>query len=219
MYAAEALDEMIRIARDKKILCIADEVMTGFYRSGHFFATDACTHKPDIYCLSKGLTGGTMAMGITACASYIYDAFYSDDKFKALFHGHSFTANPLACAAANASLDILEQAETKQNIRRIEERHTAFAHLLKEQSLYENVRQCGTVLAFDVVTGSGTDYFNTIRNTLYAFFMERGILLRPLGNTLYIMPPYCIRDEELDAVYASILALPAYLAERLLNPS
>lgn len=204
MYESEPLSELLQIAKQHSVLCIADEVMTGFYRTGKMFAGDHCTVKPDIICLSKGLTGGTMALGITACAQFIYDAFYSDDKMKAFYHGHSFTANPLACATALASLDLLESEECKNNIERILQNHHDFKTQLQQFGNIEHIRQRGTVLAFDLITESGTQYFNQVRDKIYTYFMDEGILLRPLGNTMYIMPPYCIKNAELEKIYAAI---------------
>ncbi len=208
-YAPEHLEALLQIAKKYGIICIADEVMTGFYRTGKFFASDHCATKPDIMCLSKGLTGGTMALGITACAQYIFDAFYSTDKMKALYHGHSFTANPLACAAANASLDLIEEPGFTDRIANIVLQHQTFAARLSAYRNIENIRQCGTIIAFDFISEGGTQYFNSIRDSLYNYFIGHGVLLRPLGNTVYIMPPYCITDNELEKVYAVIENFPA----------
>ena len=208
MYSPEILDQLIARCQSQGILCIADEVMTGFGRTGRFFATDALIHKPDIYCLSKGLTGGTMALGVTSCTAAIFEAFWSDDKLKALFHGHSCTANPLACAVALASMDLTEQAQTWANIRRIEASHQAFMGRLEANwgHKIENLRQLGVVLAFELKAESETSYFNPLRERIWDFFISRRLILRPLGNTIYILPPYCMRQEELEAVYAGIEA-------------
>ncbi len=207
MYEPAILDKLFQLARRKGALIIADEVMTGFGRTGKLFASDYLVEKPDLMCLSKGLTGGTMALGVTACVQTIYDAFLSDDKFKTLFHGHSFTANPLACTAALASMDLLLLAKTKANIQRISQNHTAFAARLATYSTVENIRQHGTLLAFDLKAGEQTSYFNNIRDTAYNFLLERSILMRPLGNVLYLMPPYCTTDEQLIYTYEQIEAL------------
>lgn len=207
MYEPAVLDELIRLARRKGALIITDEVMTGFGRTGRLFASDYLQQKPDLMCLSKGLTGGTMALGVTTCTQAIYDAFLSDDKFRTLFHGHSFTANPLACTAALASLDLTLSDETKAAIQRITERHAVFAGRLAAHPNAGNVRQCGTLLAFDLSANEQTGYFNTIRDKAYNFLLERGVLMRPLGNVLYVMPPYCTTDEQLAYVYAQVEAL------------
>ncbi|GAB4041685.1 adenosylmethionine--8-amino-7-oxononanoate transaminase [Spirosoma gilvum] len=204
MYQPEVLDKLIALARRHGTLIIADEVMTGFGRTGRLFASDYLHEKPDLMCLSKGLTGGTMALSITTCTQAIYEAFLSTDKHKTLFHGHSFTANPLACAASLASMDLLLSAETQQAIQRIAQRHTEFAQQLVDYSTVENIRQQGTLLAFDLKAGEQTSYFNSIRDVAYNFLLEQGILMRPLGNVLYLMPPYCTTDEQLDYTYTKI---------------
>lgn len=196
MYEAEMLDRLLSIARQHEVLCIADEVMTGFHRTGTFLATDQCMHDPDIICLSKGITGGSLPLAVTLCRQEIYDAFYSDDKMKALWHGHSYTGNPLACAIANASMDLLESVETQTAIHRIIAQQQAFAEELLQQERIENIRQTGTIIAWDIVV-EDEGYFSSIRDSLYEKALEQGVLLRPLGNTLYIMPPYCCSEDEL----------------------
>ncbi|MFY7815110.1 MAG: adenosylmethionine--8-amino-7-oxononanoate transaminase, partial [Chryseobacterium taeanense] len=144
MHKAEDLSELMKVCRKQKILMIQDEVFTGFGRTGKLFAADHLSEKPDIMCFSKGLTGGTMPMGITSCSQEIFDEFLSDDQYKTLFHGHSFTANPLACTAALASMELLLQPETLENIELIVEKHSAFSEILSRHSKVENVRQTGT---------------------------------------------------------------------------
>jgi adenosylmethionine-8-amino-7-oxononanoate aminotransferase len=205
MYDAQWLDALISLCRRHGILCIADEVMTGFGRTGTFFASDRLKESPDIFCLSKGLTGGFMPMGVTSCTEAIHGAFVTDDKLKTFFHGHSYTGNPLACAAALASLDLLENEEASRNIRCIESSHLAFAEKMKSLSNVRNVRVTGTILALDIVTGKETSYFDDIRKELTAFFLSRGVLLRPLGNVVYVLPPYCITPDELGRVYDVIV--------------
>lgn len=206
-YQPWQLDELIQMVHDAGALCIADEVFTGFYRTGTIFAIDQIKNKPDIVCVSKGLTGGFLPLGLTVCSLKVYEAFYSDDKAKTFFHGHSYTGNPLSCAAACASMDITESEECKNNVERIVRKHGEFANYLHGREEVEKIRQRGTILAFDIKTNEGTSYFNSLRDTLYNFFLEKGVLLRPLGNTLYILPPYVITDQELDFVYSSIKSL------------
>ena len=211
MYEAEYLDQLIRHCKEEGVLTIADEVMTGFGRTGKLFASDHLPAKADLMCFSKGLTGGTMALGVTTCTDKIYEAFLSDDKLKTLFHGHSFTANPVACAAALASLDILLENKTISDIERIRLSHQQFAEQIKKHPKVKDVRQTGTILAIEWENPAGTSYFNHLRDSLYHFFLEEGILLRPLGNIIYILPPYCISNEELDFVYSKIsLALERF---------
>jgi adenosylmethionine-8-amino-7-oxononanoate aminotransferase len=204
MYEPALLDQLFELARRNNTLIIADEVMTGFGRTGRLFASDHLQQKPDLICLSKGLTGGTMALGVTTCTQTIYDAFLSDDKYKTLFHGHSFTANPLACTAALASMDLLLSDETQANIRRIAERHYTFTARLANYPNAVNVRQCGTLLALNLNATGETGYFSTIRDRAYNFLLERGVLMRPLGNVLYLMPPYCTTDVQLEYVYEQV---------------
>lgn len=204
MYEADFLDTLLTCCKENNILCIADEVMTGFGRTGKFFACDHLKNEPDIICLSKGLTGGTMALGITTCKQKIYEAFLSEEKTKTFFHGHSFTANPVACAAAIASLELMNEPQTSESITRISQQHISFANKLKQYSQVQNIRNKGTILAFDIRTGENTSYFHSLRDELYDFFMREGIILRPLGNTLYIMPPYCITQNQLETIYKAI---------------
>lgn len=204
MYEARYLDELLSHCQKEGVLTIADEVMTGFGRTGQLFASDHLTAKPDLMCFSKGLTGGTMALGITSCVAKIYDAFLSDDKLKTLFHGHSFTANPIACSAALASLDILLLPETMENIQRIAGKHALFASSIKNHCKIKDLRHTGTIIALEWETGDNTSYFNSLRDELYNFFLKEGILLRPLGNIIYIMPPYCVTNDQLDYIYIKI---------------
>lgn len=204
MYEAEALDSLIWLCKYHEIICIADEVMTGFGRTGKLFACCYLKQEPDIICLSKGITGGTMALGATSCNETIYEAFLSDDKLKTLFHGHSYTANPIACAASLGSLDLTLSEDTKVALDRITKGHKLFSEKLKLFSKIENVRCTGTILAFDIKSEEGVTYFNSVRDEFYNYFLEKGIILRPLGNTLYIMAPYVITDEEMRQVYDAI---------------
>lgn len=204
MYAPEALEPLLKVCKDNDVLCIADEVMVGFGRTGTFFASEQMTTKPDIFALSKGLTGGTMALGATTCTQQIFDAFWSNDKFKTLFHGHSCTGNPLACAVGLASMDLMEKPETQASMKNIIQRHKQFQEVLQTYPIAHNIRQHGVVLAFDIVTGEETSYFNSIRDEIWNFFISRYLLLRPLGNTVYILPPYVINDAQLDLVYEGI---------------
>lgn len=204
MYAPEILDAIISCCRKEGILIIDDEVMTGFGRTGKFFACDYLNEKPDMVCLSKGLTGGAMAFGVTSCSEQIYQAFCSGDKTKTLFHGHSYTGNPIACAAALASLDLMESEETWRNIGRIHNSHLAALERFRQLEGVSNCRVTGTILALDLVTAEDSSYLNTIRDRLYHHFIAQGVLLRPLGNIVYILPPYCMEEGQLNKVYKSI---------------
>ncbi|OON65656.1 adenosylmethionine--8-amino-7-oxononanoate transaminase [Hymenobacter sp. CRA2] len=207
MYEPDALDTLISCCHEHGVLCIADEVMTGFGRTGQLFAADYLQTQPDIICLSKGLTGGTMALGATTCTAAIYEAFLSDDRTRTFFHGHSYTANPVACTAGLASLELLLAPESAADRARVEARHAAFAAELRGQSGIAEVRQRGTILAVEFRVAEGTSYFSRLRDEFYALSLERGVLLRPLGNIVYVLPPYCITDAELRQVYDTLLAM------------
>lgn len=208
IYSTDILEGISQLCKKHDVLLIIDEVFTGFGRTGKWFATHhAKGVEPDMVCLSKGLTGGTMALGVTTCTQQIYEAFLSDDKAKTLFHGHSFTANPVACSAALASLDLMEKPQVWQQIARISERHLAFKQELAESSVVSNARTLGTLLAFEVDTGEENSYFHNLRDRMYEHFLKAGVVLRPLGNTLYILPPYCITEAQLTQVYEAIRSL------------
>ncbi|NDK56301.1 adenosylmethionine--8-amino-7-oxononanoate transaminase [Pontibacter fetidus] len=213
MYEPEVLDKLLAICQQHNILTIADEVMTGFGRTGKLFASHYLQNKPDMVCLSKGLTGGTMALGVTTCSNKIYNAFLADDKGKTLFHGHSYTANPVACAAGIASLALTTSPETQQNLERIATRHQAFAEELKPLQGIKEVRQRGTILAIEFADES-TSYFSNLRDLFYNYTLEQGVILRPLGNIIYIIPPYCITDTQLDKVYQTIKGMQKLIADR-----
>src|SRR4051812_1846506 len=174
MYDAKWMNELLRFVQSKNIICIADEVMTGFGRTGKLFASEYMECKPDIICLSKGLTGGTMALGVTACTNKIYEAYLKDDKLKTFFHGHSFTANPLACTAALASLDLLLQEDCLQRIAWIAAQHQGFLQLLREKKSIKNVRNLGTIIAFEVREGKD-EYLNNISHVFTQQCLENGI--------------------------------------------
>ncbi|MEI7596763.1 MAG: adenosylmethionine--8-amino-7-oxononanoate transaminase [Bacteroidota bacterium] len=204
MYEKSVLDKMLMYAKAAGVITIADEVMTGFGRTGRMFASDHLEVKPDIMCLSKGLTGGTLPMGLTTCANFIYDAFLSDEKSKALFHGHSFTGSPVGCAAALASLDLVEKLEFYENIKRIESALHVFAASLFGNKKIFDIRHKGIVLAIDIKTSESTGYLNSSQQEIVNFFLQRKIILRPLGNVLYLMPPTVISDEDLNLVFDAI---------------
>lgn len=204
MHSAAALNELMAHCRKENILMVQDEVFTGFGRTGLNFAANHLQQEPDIMCFSKGLTGGTMPLGLTTCSQKIYEAFLSEDRHKALFHGHSFTANPLACTAALASLELLLLPETQERISSITAQHSIFSDEIREHEKVKEVRQTGTILAIEWETGKTTSYFNEFRDKIYHYFLDHGILLRPLGNIIYILPPYCIEDKDLNYIYMTI---------------
>jgi adenosylmethionine-8-amino-7-oxononanoate aminotransferase len=207
MYEPAALDKLLKVFREHEIICIADEVMTGFGRTGKLFASEYMQYKPDIICLSKGLTGGTLPLGITACTEKIYNAFVSDDRVKTFFHGHSFTANPLSCTAALASLDLLQEQTCIDNINGITKQHQRFLDRVKNHQRTKNHRQLGTILAFEINSHEDDQYLNNISPLVTQKGLSKGVFLRPLGNTLYIMPPFCITEIQLQKVYDTIIEI------------
>jgi adenosylmethionine---8-amino-7-oxononanoate aminotransferase len=204
MYAPEVLDDMIAICTDHNVFTIADEVMTGFGKTGKTFATDYLQNKPDMMCLSKALTGGTIPMAITSFTQEIFEGFMDDDTNKAFFHGHTFTANPTGCAAALASIDLLQTDEMQNNIRRVNESHLAFETKIKNHPKVKTTRVKGVIFALEIKTENEESYYGTMRNKLYNFFIENGIILRPVGNIVYILPPYIITNTQLQKVYQTI---------------
>jgi adenosylmethionine-8-amino-7-oxononanoate aminotransferase len=170
--------------------------MTGFGRTGKIFASEYMEQKPDIICLSKGLTGGALPLGITACVKKIHDAYVQDDRMMTFFHGHSFTANPISCASAIASLALLKENNCRLAIERISTANKSYIEVLEDQQLpLVNIRQTGTILAFEV-DEAHHEYLNVTGHVIGRSAMEKGLYIRPLGNTVYLMPPYCITEEE-----------------------
>ena len=213
MYDATAMDMLLDEIKKQDILVIADEVLTGFGRTGKRFAGEYLRQKADIICLSKGLTGGTMALGVTASTERVFEAFLSDDKRKTLFHGHSFTANPLACSAALASLDLFLQPDCQDRIAQIAHRHSDFLDTIRPYPIVRDARSLGTILAFELNTGPD-GYSNSISQRITAAALDAGIYLRPLGNTVYFMPPYCITQKEMDQVYDFLVHCLVSYSER-----
>lgn len=201
MYEPETLDKLIQICQANNVLTITDEVMTGFGKTGKTFATDYLVEKPDMMCLSKALTGGTIPMAITTFSSVIFEAFYDDDINKALFHGHTFTANPTGCAAALASLELLQTNEMQANIIRVNKSHLDFQERIKNHPKVTVTRVLGVIFALEIKTETAASYYGGLRNKLYNFFIENGVILRPVGNIVYILPPYIISEEQLEKVY------------------
>lgn len=205
MHSPQGLDALIRLCHEQGIWCIADEVFTGFGRTGRWFASDFLEETPDLICLSKGLTGGVMAAGATLCTDALYQEFLSEDLQKTFFHGHSYSGNPVACAAALASLDLLEQPGCWESIQRIESRHHLFAESLQGHPQLRGIRRQGTILALELEVAGASSYLSDIRRQIVNHFMAQSIWIRPLGNTLYFVPPYCTTDKELDHLYHSTL--------------
>lgn len=204
MYSPEVLDKMIALCKVHSVFTIADEVMTGFGKTGKTFATDYLVNKPDMMCLSKALTGGTIPMAITTFTQEIFDGFYDDDVNKALFHGHTFTANPTGCAAALASLELLQTPEMQANLKRVNQSHLQFENKIKSHPKVKTTRVLGVIFALEIKTNSEESYYGTLRNKLYNFFIENGVILRPVGNIVYVLPPYIMTNSQLQKVYQTI---------------
>ena len=204
MYEGSELDKLIKICKENQVFTIADEVMTGFGKTGKTFACNYLEEKPDMMCLSKALTGGTIPMAITTFTSAIFDGFYDDDVNKALFHGHTFTANPTGCAAALASIQLLKSDEMQENIERVNSQHLHFQEKIKAHQKVKTTRVLGVIFALEIKTESQASYYGSLRNKLYNFFIENGVILRPVGNIVYILPPYVITNEQLQKVYQTI---------------
>ncbi len=205
MFSPKALDELLRLCQAHGVITIADEVMTGFGRTGPLFACDYLTRCPDIVCLSKGISGGFLPLSVTACNEKIFKRFLSSDLHKALLHGHSYTANPIACAAALASLDLLEDERCSKQRQTIEKMHNEFVSKYKNHPRLVRCESLGTILALEYKTDETSGYFSDCRDRLYPFFLGRKILLRPLGNVVYVLPPYCITPLELETIYETII--------------
>jgi adenosylmethionine-8-amino-7-oxononanoate aminotransferase len=213
MYEPDPMNQLLEAVHTEDIICIADEVLTGFGRTGPLFASEKIKSPADIICLSKGLTGGTLALGVTACSQQLFNAFLSSDRTRTFFHGHSFTANPLACTAGLASLDLLEEPACSKQIRDIGLLHEEFAKKeLPEYGtgIFQNIRTMGTILAFELNTGTNA-YLNEVGSVIMRKAMLKGIYLRPLGNTVYVLPPYCITSQQLRLIYNFILSIPDWL--------
>lgn len=196
----EFIQKLEKLIRQHNLLLIYDEVMTGFGRTGDWFACRKSKTCPDIICLAKGLTGGFLPLAVTICSEEIYQSFYSDDRLKTLFHGHSYTANPLGCAAAIASIELLKENESQ--FKMMENRHLLHMQELSSHPKIKNLRSCGTIVAMDILTDESTSFNHGMKLRLN--LEEEGILVRPLGSVLYLMPPYCITDQQLEKVYSSI---------------
>lgn len=203
IYAPPVLQQLKRICEANGVLFIADEVMTGFGRTGTLFACEQAEVSPDILCLAKGLTGGVIPLAVTLCRPEIFEAHYAPDRTRTFFHSSSYTANPIACAAAAANLKVWSCEPVRERIAALAAAQTARLEPFKANPRFANVRQIGTIAALDLLV-EDAGYLAGIAPELYNFFLEKGLLLRPLGNTIYVMPPYCTRPQELDAVYAAI---------------
>ena len=208
IYPAQVLAEMRAICARHDVLFIADEVMTGWGRTGTLLACEQAGIVPDLLCLSKGLTGGAVPLAVTMASEAIYDAHLSTDRSRMFFHSSSYTANPIACAAANANLAIWRDEPVLARIADLGVRQRERLAALASDPAVRNIRALGTITAFELGL-NGADYLSELGPRLLAWFRDRDILLRPLGNTLYVMPPYCIDDDDLDRIYDTIAGFAA----------
>ena len=203
MYPAAILARLAEVARAHEVLLIADEVMTGWGRTGTLWACDQAGVAPDILCTSKGLTGGSLPLAATLASEPIFAAHYSPDRARTFFHSSSYTANPIACAAALANLAVWQAEPVAQRITTLAERQAGHLAALGGDPRFDNPRQCGTIAAIDLkVDAAG--YLAAAGPRLRAHAMTRGVLLRPLGNTVYVLPPYCITEAQLAEVWAAV---------------
>ena len=203
MYPAWVLKEMKRICEAAGVFFIADEVMTGWGRTGTRFACEQAGVSPDIACYSKGLTGGALPLAVTLCGAEIFEAHFSPDRSRTFFHSSSYTANPIACAAARANLDLWQNPAVLARVEMVAAMQERALKPFRTDARFKNVRRTGTITALDLdVRDAG--YLAGIGPKLLAFFGSRNLLLRPLGSTIYVMPPYCITQADLDAIYLAI---------------
>src|SRR5208282_5252024 len=203
VHPVEFLQRVRRLCTEHNVLLIADEVLTGFGRCGKMFACELANVVPDIVSLSKGLTGGTLPMGATVCTGAIHDAFVSDDRTRTFFHGHSYTGNPIAAAAAVASLGIFEREPVFERIEMISRIQAERLAAIKGHPAVGDVRAIGTVAAIEL-RADDAGYMSSLKPKLYQFFLKAGILLRPLGNIIYVLPPYAISEADLGYIHDRI---------------
>ncbi|MGV1759644.1 adenosylmethionine--8-amino-7-oxononanoate transaminase [Rhizobium sp. A22-96] len=203
MYPPHLLTEFRRITAQYGTLLIADEVMTGWGRTGTLLACEQAGISPDILCLSKGITGGALPLAVTLCTPEIFDAHLSDDRGRMFFHSSSYTANPIACAAAVANLEVWREEPVMARIAAIEAMHREWLAKFRFDPRFTGVRQQGTIAALDLATGTN-GYLSEVGPRLRNFFRERDLLIRPLGNVIYLMPPYCVGERDLRRAYEAI---------------
>ena len=202
MHDKNGLDQILQFCKTHGIITVADEVMTGFGKTGKHFASLHMTTQPDVICLSKALTAGLLPMAITSCSLEIYEAFLSDDITKGFFHGHTYSANPLACTAALAGIELLLSEGIQKNIQNIIYSHQRFGEHIAQHPKVKSVRQTGIIFALDINTKM--ERYGNLRDRLFQFFMDHGVFLRPLGNTIYILAPFTISQDQLNTIYQAI---------------
>ena len=201
-HCAEGLEQILQLCKQFDILCIADEVMTGFGKTGKHFASLHLNTQPDIICLSKALTAGMVPMGVTTTTQAVFDAFLDKEVAKGFFHAHTYTANPLGCAVAIAGIELLRSDEIQSSILRIETAHKDFSEKIKQHPKVATTRVLGVIFALEL--NVKMERYGSLRDRLFKHFMKEGVFLRPLGNIIYILPPYVITDAQLNSIYNSI---------------
>jgi adenosylmethionine-8-amino-7-oxononanoate aminotransferase len=201
MYNAHSLDIMIEICKNNDVFTIADEVMTGFGKTSKPFAINHLINQPDVICLSKALTAGTLPMAVTLFTKEIFNGFLSNNVNQSFMHGHTFTANPMGCAVAKASIVLFQTQEIQNNLVNINQKHLEFKEKIKNHPRVEKVEVLGVILSITIKTEEDNTYYGTFRNKLYQFFITKGILIRPIGNVIYTIPPFIISNAELEIIY------------------
>ncbi len=201
IYNESTLSELIYYAKKANVITIADEVFTGFGRTGTWLAVDHLENKPDILCLSKALTGGFLPLGLTAVSQHIFDGFYSDEPKHTFLHGHSYTGSPLCCAAANASIELMDSEDFWKHVNKISVRMSYNIDKIKTKKKVRAARSKGLVGAVEIDAGGRSSYFNKSGKIIYKELLDRGLILRPLGNVFGFVPPHCITEDELDWMF------------------
>lgn len=201
-HNAEGLNEILKICKENKVLCIADEVMTGFGKTGKNFASNYLDTQPDIMCLGKSLTAGMLSMSVTSCSQPVYEAFLDNKVAKGFMHAHTYSANPLGCAAALAGIKLLASEEIQEDILRISTAHQDFVDTINNHPKVAHCRTMGVIMAIDLAVEM--ERYGDFRNKIFNYFMEAGVFLRPLGNTIYVLPPYVISNKQLQTIYEAI---------------
>ena len=201
IYNESTLSELIYYAKKANVITIADEVFTGFGRTGTWLAVDHLENKPDILCLSKALTGGFLPLGLTAVSQQIFDGFYSDEPKHTFLHGHSYTGSPLCCAAANASIELMDCEDFWKHVNKISKRMSYNIDKIKSKKKVRAARSKGLVGAVEIDAGGRSSYFNKSGKIIYKELLDRGLILRPLGNVFGFVPPHCITEDELDWMF------------------
>jgi len=200
VHPLDFLQRVRRLTEKHNVLLVADEVLTGFGRCGAMFASELAGVSPDLMCLSKGITGGFLPLGATFTTNQIFQAFEGSDPSRTFWHGHSYSGNPIACAAAVANLEIFRTEPVFERIAGIAAIHKERLPAFSQNSAVGDVRTIGTMAAIELRTGDA-GYLSELRPKLYEYFLKRDVLLRPLGNVIYILPPYCIEAEDLHKTY------------------